>query len=124
MRSYRRYFGRLVVERRIDEEEVEKIKNLRLFVRIRCLSSWKACSVFACQRSPRSDPACCITWLPVPLEKVKVRGLVFILFAASPPGGSTSQGCSPLSLTLLPFFPSILDRGGMTASRPFSSRSS
>lgn len=81
----------------------------RLFVRIRCLSSWKACSVFACQRSPRSDPARCITWLPVPLEKVKVRGLVFILFAASPPGGSTSQGCSPLSLTLLPFFPPILD---------------
>lgn len=122
MRSYRRYFGRLVVERRIDGKDKEFIP--RLFVRIRCLSSWKACSVFACQRSPRSDPARCITWLPVPLEKVKVRGLVFISFAASPPRGSTSQGCSPLSLTLLPFFPSILDRGGMTASRPFSSRSS
>lgn len=59
---------------------------------------WKASS-----RQPGGDPSRCITWLPVPLEKVKVRGLV-ISFPVSPPGGSTSQRLFRHFLSTLPRF--------------------
>lgn len=76
---------------------------------------WKASS-----RQPGGDPSRCITWLPVPLEKVKVRGLV-ISFPVSPPGGSTSQRLFRHFLSTLPrfffspvFLPSFSSRPTMT----------
>lgn len=63
------------------------------------------------QRSPRSDPPRCITWLPVPLEKVKVRGLVFVSFPVSPPRAAPpnllATFSQPFLLFLLHLFPSI-----------------
>lgn len=121
MRSYRRYFGRLETggggKNRWAERQgwTRKIKNLydayslhtSTFPFSLSLSPRGKHPLSSRQRSPRSDPPRCITWLPVPLEKVKVRGLVFVSFPVSPPRAAPPKLFATFSQSFLAFFFSI-----------------
>lgn len=99
-------------ETRVDEKDKEFIRRLfapHEYVSLLSLSLSPRGKhpLSSRQRSPRSDPPRCITWLPVPLEKVKVRGLVFVSFPVSPPRAAPPKLFATFSQSFLAFFFSI-----------------
>lgn len=99
-------------ETRVDEKDKEFIRRLfapHEYVSLLSLSLSPRGKhpLSSRQRSPRSDPPRCITWLPVPLEKVKVRGLVFVSFPVSPPRAAPPKLFASFSQPFLAFFFSI-----------------